>query len=140
MSTPRLEPEKITIIEGPPPAFELALEPWVIGMTEGPSLAYTVRCLLRTNNGPDLVKRCRDAWNENRDVFLDYRTMDGLRKQAPILAVRDDEVEEGQVLLVWVRLEELPENLADQFIDDDTFDDDDEDDDDDDIDDLDLLP
>lgn len=118
-----LEPEKITIIEGPPPTFEPAMEYWVIGLAEGPTFPYTARCLLRTHNGPGLVKRCRDAWAEHRDVFLDYRNYEGTRKQALIVGSRYDEVEDGQVLQLWLRLDELPEGFEQQFIDDDDIDD-----------------
>lgn len=104
------------------------MEQWVIGLAEGPALPYTVRCLLRTFNGPGLVKRCRDAWGEYRDVFLDYRNYDGLRKQALIIGARYDETENGQVLQLWLRLDEIPEDFARHMFDsDDDFDDDSDD-------------
>ncbi|MEK7312475.1 MAG: hypothetical protein AAB382_10910 [Chloroflexota bacterium] len=107
------EPEKITIVEGPPPLFEPAGDPWVYGLTEGPVLRQTARCILRTFNGPSLVERCRSAWKEARDVFLDYRENDGLRKEALILAARCDEVPEGHVLQLWIQLDALPEAALD---------------------------
>ncbi|MBM4424332.1 MAG: hypothetical protein FJ030_13255 [Chloroflexi bacterium] len=107
------EPEKITIVEGPPPTFEPAGDPWVYGLTEGPLLRQTARCVLRTFNGPSLVERCRNAWKDARDVYLDYRERDGLRKEALILAARHGEAPEGHVLQLWIQLEALPEAAID---------------------------
>lgn len=107
------EPEKITIVEGPPPIFEPSGDPWVYGLTEGPALRQTARCILRTLNGPGLVKRCLSAWGESRDVFLDYRESDGLRKEALVLAARCDEIPEGQLLQLWLQLDALPEAALD---------------------------
>ncbi|HLF02007.1 MAG TPA: hypothetical protein VI547_08520 [Anaerolineales bacterium] len=107
------EPEKITIVEGPPPIFEPASDPWVYALNEGPVLRQTARCLLRTLNGPKLIERCRNAWSEQRDVFLDYRENDGLRKEALILAARNDDVPEGQILQLWIQLDAIPEAAVD---------------------------
>ena len=116
------EPETITIIEGPAPIFENSVEPWVYAIAEGPVLKRMVRCVLRTFNGPGLVERCLNAWREHRDIFLDYRDPDGQREQALILAARHDEVSEGQVLQLWLRLDSL---LEEAEIDDDVDADDD---------------
>jgi hypothetical protein len=107
------EPEKITIVEGPPPLFEPAGDQWVHGLNEGPILRQTARCILRTFNGPSLVERCRSAWREGRDVFLDYRENDGMRKESLILAARHDEVNEGQILQLWVQTDAIPEAAFD---------------------------
>jgi hypothetical protein len=108
-----LEPEKITIVEGPPPTFEPAGDPWIHALNEGPVLKQTARCLLRTMNGPSLIQRCQKAWGENRDVFLEYRESDGYRKEALILAARKDEIDEGQLLQLWIQLDALPEAAFD---------------------------
>jgi len=108
-----LEPEKITIVEGPPPIFEPTGDPWIYALNEGPVLKQAARCLLRTMNGPALLKRCQTAWAENRDVFLEYRESDGYRKESLILAARKDEVDEGQLLQLWIQLETLPEAAFD---------------------------
>jgi len=103
------EPEKITIIEGPIPAFENSIEPWVFALAEGPMLKRIVRCVLRTFNGPGLVERCLNAWRDGREIYLDYRDQTGLRSQALILAARCDEIDEGQLLQLWLRLDSLIE-------------------------------
>ncbi|MBI4315482.1 MAG: hypothetical protein HY679_06060 [Chloroflexi bacterium] len=119
------EPEKITIVEGPAPAFESTVEPWLYALAEGPHLKRIVRCLLRTLNGTALLERCTNAWEEGREVFLDYRDNSGLRQQALIVAARSGELDEGQVLQLWVRLD----SALDAELDDDDLDfaDDDED-------------
>jgi hypothetical protein len=107
------EPEKITIVEGPPPIFEPASDQWIYALNEGPELRHTVRCILRTMNGPGLVERCRTAWGEKRDVFLEYRQSDGMRKDALILAARHDEIAEGQLLQLWIQTDAVPEAAID---------------------------
>lgn len=96
--------DKITIIEGPPPTFEAITDGWALGLGEGPSLTDIAVTRLRTFNGASLVERCYRAWRNKQTINLEYRTSDGLQNQAPIVAARYVEMEEGQLLLLWVRL------------------------------------
>jgi hypothetical protein len=97
--------EKITIIEGPPPTFEAVNEGWVLGLNESPKLAEMAITRLRTFNGPALVERCYRAWRDHQAIQLEFRTPEGLERLAPIVAARTIEVDEGQMLLLWVRLD-----------------------------------
>jgi len=97
-------PEKITIIEGPPPTFESPHEWWVPALAEGPRLPRLALTRLRTFNGPAMVERCWKAWDEGRSVHLEYRDEDGLTQQAQILAARYVEMPEGHVLLLYLRV------------------------------------
>ena len=114
--------EKITIIEGPPPTFEAVSEDWVMGLNESPTLADVVLTRLRTFNGPSLVERCYRAWTNQETIRLEFRGQDGLKYDAPILASRALDVEDGQLLLLWVRLDkegvELEVGYDDDFGDD----------------------
>jgi hypothetical protein len=96
------EPEKITIIEGPPPEFMLAQDVWSMSMWEG-TLPRTVGvCQMRTFNASSLMERCQRAWKEGRPVLLDFPQMDGLRQKVEILAAKPGRVEEGDLLYLWV--------------------------------------
>ncbi len=99
-----MTPEKITIIEGPPPSFELPAETWALSLAEGPRLGRVAVTRLRTFNGPSLVERCWKAWDDGRPVYLEYRDKSGLTQQAQIVAARYAEAPEGHVLLLHVRL------------------------------------
>lgn len=114
--------EKITIIEGPPPNFERAGEAWALGLNESPQLTGIAVTRLRTFNGPALVERCYRAWHSQGAIHLEYRGMDGLANQAPILAARTVKVDDGDLLVLWVRVEDLEEGT--DFPDEDEFDDD----------------
>lgn len=96
--------EKITIIEGPPPTFEVVEESWALGLNEGPYLADIATTRLRTFNGPALVERCHRAWRNQQSIQLEYREIDGLEQRAPIVAARYIETEEGDMLILWVRI------------------------------------
>lgn len=96
--------EKITIIEGPPPTFEAVTDGWALGLSEGPNLGDIAVTRLRTFNGPSLIERCYRAWHTQSSIHLEYRTSDGLQDQAPIVAARFLDLEEGQILILWVRL------------------------------------
>lgn len=96
--------EKITIIEGPPPTFEAVNDGWVTGLLESSSLADVIITRLRTFNGPALVERCHRAWRSNKDIYLEYRSSDGLEQQALIVAARTVDVDEGHMLLLWLRM------------------------------------
>lgn len=97
--------EKITIIEGPPPTFETVNDGWALGINESPYLFDVALTRLRTFNGPALVERCYRAWRNQNPIYLEYRASDGLEQKSPILAARTMDVDEGQVLLLWVSLE-----------------------------------
>ncbi len=146
--------DKITIIEGPPPTFEAVTDGWVLGLSEGPLLAEIAMTRLRTFSGPALVERCHRAWRHQQTIFLEFRTEDGFQQQAPILAARHISTEDGDVLLLWIRLssdevelelhydsDDMDDDELDlDFDDDDDFDDEfDDDDDDDDLIDFDDL-
>ncbi len=100
------EREKITIIEGPPPAFELVNDPWLLGLAEGILPSQIAMCQLRTFNGAALVERCFRAWQDQQPISLEYNSEEGGTLEAPIVAARWAELEEGQLLLLWVRLDE----------------------------------
>jgi hypothetical protein len=96
--------DKITIIEGPPPTFEVVEENWASGLNESPYLADIAITRLRTFNGPALVERCHRAWRNQQPIHLEYRETDGLEQRAPIVAARYVETEDGDMLILWVRL------------------------------------
>lgn len=104
--------DRITIIEGPPPTFQVINDGWALGLNENPSRYTLSFTQLRTFNGPALVERCHRAWNNRDGIYLHYRNMIGLEESAPIVAARTLETEEGQVLILWVR--HKPEQLEDQ--------------------------
>jgi len=95
--------DKITIIEGPPPVFEKIDDGWALGLNESSAYYSMALTRLRTFNGPALVERCHRMWNQNEPIFLHYRNEMGLEEQVPILAARASEVDEGQVLFLWIR-------------------------------------
>lgn len=117
--------EKITIIEGPPPTFETVGEGWVLSLHESPLLADVAVTRLRTFNGPALVERCHRAWRAGETTFLEFRSSDGLEQKAPILAARSTEVDEGHLLILWVRLNEQDVELEMGYSDDSEEDDED---------------
>jgi hypothetical protein len=96
--------DKITIIEGPPPTFESIPELWVHGLSEGIMQSEMVLTRLRTFNGPALVERCHKAWHNQKEIQLEYRTSEGLNAEVPIVAARNMETDEGDMLLLWLRL------------------------------------
>ncbi len=97
-----IEPEMITIIEGPPPEFVLAQEMWSMSMWEGPLPRSVGMCQMRAFDAGRLMERCTRAWNEGRPVHLDFPQMDGLRQKVEVLAARAGHVEEGDLLYLWV--------------------------------------
>ena len=101
-----MKDEKITIIEGPTPTFELVNDVWANGIIEGPTLANVAVTRLRTFNGEALVERCYKAWNSREPINLEFRDSTGLTMEVPIVAARSTDGSDGQLLLLWVRLPE----------------------------------
>lgn len=118
--------DKITIIEGPPPTFEDVHEGWPLGLNESPTLHKLALTRLRTFNGPSLVERCYRAWRKQQTIQLEFRAADGLIHKTPIVASRTMEMEDGQLILLWVRLTEQ-EALMELGADDDLADNEDDD-------------
>ena len=109
--------DKITIIEGPPPTFETVQDGWALGLNEGPYLYDLALTRLRAFNGAALVERCHRAWHNNSSIQLEYRNEFGLEENAPILAARNVQSTDGDMLLLWVRRE--PEDATADYDDDD---------------------
>ncbi len=117
---------KITIIEGPTPTFELVNEGWISGINEGFGLSEVAKTTLRAKNASALVERCYKAWREKNPCFLEFKTEDGLTREVPIVAARSSVVEEGDLLYLWVRFPADEIELAYAYEDDLLDEDDDE--------------
>jgi hypothetical protein len=110
----------ITIVEGPPPDFRAAHHHWTASLAEGPDWTTVASCEMRTFNGQGLVERCRKAWEEGRPARLDfpvraesYAPISG-RAEVEIVAARWRSIEEGQVLTLWVRTDQVEETDVDE--------------------------
>lgn len=112
------EPEYITVLEGPTPDFQPAGDEWLYTIHEGPNANLISRCQFRTNNGEDIRDRCKEAWAEHRPVRLRYPDEMRLPQEIDVVSMRLQEVEEGAVLVLWVR--ELMVELEEDY---DEFDD-----------------
>ncbi len=103
MAAESAEPELITIVEGPTPEFHVVTDPWTFSVLEGQSAYIAASCQVRSFNGQKLMDRCQRAWNTQRLIRLDFRQMDGLRRQVDIIGARLEKVEGVDVLNLWVR-------------------------------------
>jgi len=103
-----IEPELIEIIEGPPPEFQPTIQNWLQSLYEGPEVTEVAMCQLRTVTGPDIQERCELAWQERRPVLLDFPDQWGMRQQLDVVALRLSEVDEGQLLTIWVAVPGMP--------------------------------
>lgn len=99
-----MKEEKITIIEGPPPTFEIVYDVWANGIADSATQSSVAVTRLRTFNGPALVQRCYSAWHKREPINLEFRGSDGLTMEVPIVAARATDSADGQLLLLWVRL------------------------------------
>lgn len=97
--------EKITIIEGPTPTFERIVDGWALGLNESPDLFDLVLTRVRTFNGNALVERCHRTWRTQGNIYLHYRNRLGLEERAPIMAARNVDTHDGNMLLLWCRRE-----------------------------------
>ena len=84
--------------------FEKFPDGWAVGLNESSDLGSVVLTRLRTFNAAALVERCHRAWHSLGSMHLEYRATDGMPRQSPIVAIRPVEVEEGDMVLLWVRL------------------------------------
>ncbi len=113
--------DKITIIEGPTPTFEIMPDIWVHGLVEGSLQADVVATRLRTFDGYGLVERCQRAWRKRQNIFLEYKTPEGFPDEVPIVAARNLTTDEGDVLLLWVRFPDDSIEVGIEYDDDDDF-------------------
>jgi hypothetical protein len=122
--------EKITIIEGPTPTFETIPDLWVHGLAEGTTQANMVVTHLRTFNGPDLIERCYRAWKNQKGINLEYKTHEGFQAEVPIVAARNLNTEDGDMLMLWLRFSNDQVEIEIGYSDDTESDEDDDEDDD----------
>ena len=102
---------KITIIEGPTPTFEIVHRGseasggpgWLASVVEGPVLYDIAFTTLRAFNSEKLLQRCDRVWRNNLPMFLEYNDEIGLPCQSQIIAARSLHTDEGDMLHVWVR-------------------------------------
>lgn len=109
----RNEAAYITIVEGPPPEFTEVDTDWTASLGEGPFPAVVAMCETRTLNGETLVERCRRAWEKGRPARLDFPQPDGGRAEVEIVAARWERVSEGQKLILWVKVEDIEDDIED---------------------------
>ncbi len=99
-----MEPELITIIEGPTPDFMPNPQGWVQSIYEGPMITDVALCQLRTGNGSDIVERCERAWEEGR-VYYSKPVVQKIWSAGSASRGRYlSETDEGQLLLLWVTM------------------------------------
>ncbi len=79
--------------------------------------------------GQDIIERCERAWEEGRAVRLDFPDELRMRQQVDVVALQLAEVDEGEVLQVWVALPVEVDLSGEEFDDEDDefFDDEDDD-------------
>lgn len=99
-----LEPELITVVEGPTPEFRESPYLWFSSVYEGPEDAEVVMCELRTYSGESIVQRCQNAWREGRPVRLDFPDRLRMRRQLDVVAMRLSILDEGPLLQLWLRV------------------------------------
>lgn len=104
---------KIMIIEGPTPTFEPVTADWVEAINETPQHYNVMLTNLRTMNGRGLVERCYQTWAQQDIMYLHFRNAIGLEQKVPIIAAQNVETEDGQKLVLWVRVsqEELRQTV-----------------------------
>ncbi len=110
---------QITIIEGPTPTFERISSAsqaygglaWMAGSLESPYLFDVALTVLRTFNAETLLERCRLAWEQHQSMFLVFKDRIGLHKEALILAAKAATTPDGEVLVLWVRLNGRDEDI-----------------------------
>ncbi len=113
-----MEERKITIIEGPPPTFEAAMDDWTLSLVEGPSLSQIAVTRVRAVNGPALVERCYRAWRQREPIHLEFRGPDGLIQRVPIVAAHYSQIDDADVLRLWVAIDNADVQVEYEFVDD----------------------
>ena len=96
---------KITIVEGPTPTFEPVNSDWVDSICESSEQSDIFMTNLRTMNGNGLMERCRSTWDEDDIMYLHFRNTIGLEQRVPIVAAQMIDTEDGEKLVLWVRME-----------------------------------
>jgi len=109
-----------SVVEGPSPEFVAVRKDWTASLAEGQTWSVVAMCEMRTFDGRSLVDRCVQAWEEGRPARLDYpvevpaSSPPGGRAEVEIVAAYWEQVEEGQRLILWVKMDDVDEIAVDQ--------------------------
>ncbi|NPA92195.1 MAG: hypothetical protein GXO56_00770 [Chloroflexi bacterium] len=117
-----MDERKITIIEGPPPTFEVAMDEWVFSLVESPRPPRIAVTQVRALNGPALIERCYRAWRQREPIHLEFRGMDGLIQRVPIVAAHYSQIDDADVLRLWVMVDDPDLEVSYEFVDEDAED------------------
>lgn len=98
----RPDSSKITVIEGPPPVFEAVNEGWALALMESLNIKTPALTRLNVFNGPELVERCYQRWDNKLPIDLHYLDETSVEHLVPIVAARNVETSAGHVLLLWL--------------------------------------
>lgn len=103
---------RITIIEGPTPVFEPVSAEWAESTNESPVPYDIMLTNLRTMNGNALLERCRATWALRDTMYLHFRNTLGMEQRVPIIAAQNIDTEDGQKLVLWLRMEPDTKNIG----------------------------
>lgn len=98
------EPALISIIDGPPPQFYFTEDVMAQELYDTTRPYEVARVEMRTMSGPKMLARCRNAWNVRRPVMLEFKDMDGFKQRLEICGARFEELNDGTLLQLWVRM------------------------------------
>jgi hypothetical protein len=100
----REEPALISIIDGPPPEFYFTEDVMSHELYDATKPYEVARVEMRTMSGPKMIARCRNAWDVQKPVMLEFKDLDGFKQRLEICGARYEELTEGTLLQLWVRM------------------------------------
>lgn len=99
-----VEPEKITIVSGPAPFFRFENNSVFYSIFDTPTDFYMQQCTLRTMDGNSLVSRCRNAWGDGKEIYLEYSDIFGMVTHELIVAAKTTGQKGEELLILWLRV------------------------------------
>jgi len=93
------------------------MDDWTLSLVEGPSLQQIAVTRVRALNGPALVERCYRAWRQREPIHLEFRSADGLIRRVPIVAAHYSQIDDADMLRLWVAVDNPDIQVDYEFVD-----------------------
>jgi len=94
----------ISATQYPDLEFEIISNPFFNGILDTANTSFVVATTIRSFEGPELIKRCNRAWENNGQMYLEYNNFEEEISRVQVIAILNKDNQDQDLLTIVVRL------------------------------------